>query len=60
MKMIIRLFVIFFDISCTDPAQYKNTDVEGVYNGGGTSFIIKKTIPFSCCNGYSDKRNLGY
>ncbi|KAF5305967.1 hypothetical protein FQR65_LT18641 [Abscondita terminalis] len=29
-----------------DASGYKNTDIEGVYNGGGTSFIIKKDNTF--------------
>lgn len=47
MKIINRLYVILLLISgILTSAQYKNTDVEGVYNGGGTSFIIKKDNTF--------------
>ncbi|KUY20158.1 hypothetical protein BAZ12_09230 [Elizabethkingia miricola] len=47
MKIKIRLYIIFFLMSgVLIPAQYKNTDVEGVYNGGGTSFIIKQDNTF--------------
>ena len=47
MKIMTRLYVILLLISgILTSAQYKNTDIEGVYNKGGVSFILKKTIHF--------------
>ncbi len=47
MKIMTRLYVILLLVSgILISAQYKNTDIEGVYNKGGVSFILKKDNTF--------------